>query len=284
VPALGVVGRRQDFARRLTMIMRECVPCRVSVCGVLAVGVLALAALPTWSLGQPGHQPAAQPKQPTPTVQPATVGPFPIALDFGFPVAQPPAEEPADPNKPHPQPKQATAQSGQPAAPSAAQPAATPATSDRDRRLKELEDKLESLLKEIKDLRGGSSAPAASAFQPANSKQTTTAAVSVNTPQNVRSWSTGTTITVADPTAPVTLSRASYKLPKEKAEALSAFLREHVKAQVLETKVEGDNFIVTTTPEAQHVIGQFLALIEGKPLGSPHGLYFSTDYTTAPKK
>jgi beta-lactamase regulating signal transducer with metallopeptidase domain len=283
VPALGVVGRRQDFARRLTMIMRECVPCRVSACGVLAVVVLALAALPTWSLGQPGPQPAAEPKQPAPAIQPAAVGPFPIALDFGFPVATQPPADPAESNKPNPQPKQATAQSSQPAAASAAQPAATPATSDRDRRLKELEDKLESLLKEIKDLRGGSSASAASSFQPSNSKPATSAAVSVNTPQNVRSWSTGTTINVADPTAPVTLSRASYKLPKEKAEALSAFLRENVKAQVLETKVEGENFIVTTTPAAQHVIGQFVALIEGKPLGSPHNVFFYED-TTAPKK
>src|SRR5262249_54061649 len=52
-PALGVVGRRQDFTRRLTMIMRERVPCRVSACGLLAAGVLALAALPNWSPGQP---------------------------------------------------------------------------------------------------------------------------------------------------------------------------------------------------------------------------------------
>src|SRR5262249_21674785 len=79
--------------------------------------------------------------------------------------------------------------------------------------------------------------------------------------------------------ATVTLSRATYKLPKDKAEALSAFLREHVKASVVETKVEGENFIVTTTPEAQHVIGQFVALIEGKPLGAQHA---TSIYTTAP--
>src|SRR5262249_31145508 len=85
-------------------------------------------------------------------------------------------------------------------------------------------------------------------------------------------WSAGPTTTfVADPNASVTLSRASYKLGKEKAEALSALLREHVKAQVLETKVEGENFIVTTRPEARGGIGQFAALSEGKPLTPAQG-------------
>jgi hypothetical protein len=286
---LGVVGRRQDFARRLTMIMRECVPYRVSACGLLAVGVLALAALPNWSLGQREAPPPTAPKQAAPAAQPAPNGPLSIALDYGFPVVKQAAEEPQDPAKPDNQEKRTTAP---------AQPAGTPATlaqvaqpatfavlSDRDRRLKELEDKLEALLREIKDLRGGSPAAAATAAPataaPAASHKTGTTSsvttapatsfVPAATPQGVQLWSVTSTGKGADPNAAVTLSRTSYKLPKEKAEALSAFLREHVKAQVLETKVEGDNFIVTTTPEAQHVISQFVALIEGKPLAPAHG-------------
>src|SRR5262249_8978358 len=62
----------------------------------------------------------------------------------------------------------------------------------------------------------------------------------------------------------VVLSRATYKLPKAKAEPLAAFLREHVKAAVLETKVEGDSLIITTTPESQKAIGGLIALIQGK--------------------
>jgi beta-lactamase regulating signal transducer with metallopeptidase domain len=290
-PALGVVGRRQDFARRLTMIMRECVPYRVSACGLLAVVVLALAALPNWSLGQPDTTPTTQPKQEAPAPQPAASGSVPIALDVGFPVAQPAAEEPQDPARPARQEKRTTARA-QPAGTTAtlAQPSTPGASPDRDRRLKELEDKLEALLKEIKDLRGGGHASAVTTAPAAGLKTSTTPSVpstpsTSSVPANAQgvtfTWTSGQTVNVAEPHASVTLSRASYKLGKEKAEALSTFLREHVKAQVLETKVEGENFIVTTTPDAQRVIGQFVALIEGKPLTPAHGTSIYTPASQA---
>jgi beta-lactamase regulating signal transducer with metallopeptidase domain len=57
------------------------------------------------------------------------------------------------------------------------------------------------------------------------------------------------------------LSRKSYQLPKAKAEALAAFLRDHVKAPVIEPKVEGDTLSVTTTPEVQKAIGRLIGLI-----------------------
>jgi type II secretory pathway pseudopilin PulG len=60
------------------------------------------------------------------------------------------------------------------------------------------------------------------------------------------------------------LSRTTYKMPKEKAEALANFLKDQVKGQVLETKVDGDSIVVTTTPAAQNTIGQFIALVQGK--------------------
>ena len=59
------------------------------------------------------------------------------------------------------------------------------------------------------------------------------------------------------------LSRATYKLPKDKAEALAAFLREHMKSPV-EVKVDVDSLIVTASPEEQAILGQFIALSEGK--------------------
>src|SRR5262249_38078865 len=56
---------------------------------------------------------------------------------------------------------------------------------------------------------------------------------------------------VQQPLGELTLTRAVYKLPHAKAEALANLLMQHTKVDVLETKVEGDRLIVTTTTEAQ---------------------------------
>jgi hypothetical protein len=60
------------------------------------------------------------------------------------------------------------------------------------------------------------------------------------------------------------LSRTTYKMPKEKAEALATFLKDQVKNPVVETKVDGDSIVVTTTPEAQRTIGNFIGLVQGR--------------------
>jgi hypothetical protein len=71
--------------------------------------------------------------------------------------------------------------------------------------------------------------------------------------------------------ATITLTRATYKLPSGKAESVAKFLKENVKASVLETKADGDNLIVTTTPDVQGAIGQLVQLVQGKrPGGSPY--------------
>src|SRR5206468_8930792 len=57
------------------------------------------------------------------------------------------------------------------------------------------------------------------------------------------------------------LTRVVYKLSAAKAEALSAFLKDNVQAAVLETKVDGDSITVTTTPDVQRTIGQFVTLV-----------------------
>jgi arginine repressor len=54
-----------------------------------------------------------------------------------------------------------------------------------------------------------------------------------------------------------------YRLPSDKAEALSTFLKEHVKAQVLETRITGDSMTITTTPDTQRTIGQFVDAMRG---------------------
>ena len=60
------------------------------------------------------------------------------------------------------------------------------------------------------------------------------------------------------------LHRTKYKLSHEKAEALAKFLRDQVKGQTVETKVEGDELTVTATPDAQRTIGQLVSLIDQK--------------------
>jgi beta-lactamase regulating signal transducer with metallopeptidase domain len=55
-PALGALGAGRLFERRLTMILRDRVPCRLSPRGLLAPGLLALLALPSWSPAQQAEE------------------------------------------------------------------------------------------------------------------------------------------------------------------------------------------------------------------------------------
>ena len=59
---------------------------------------------------------------------------------------------------------------------------------------------------------------------------------------------------------PIALSRATYDLPKGKAEALDALLKEF-KVPVMETRIDGNKLTVTTSPEAQKTVAQFVALM-----------------------
>ncbi|HEY7152915.1 MAG TPA: hypothetical protein VH575_03050, partial [Gemmataceae bacterium] len=123
----------------------------------------------------------------------------------------------------------------------------TVGTTDRDKKLQELEAKVKTLLKEVQALKP--------------SKTTTKSVTAV--------WDFGTKegrLEILVPTAPreVTLNRTTYKLPAEKAESLGKFLQQHVKGVIMEVKVEGENLIVTTPPQVQQGIHQFIALTEGK--------------------
>src|SRR5262249_56912936 len=87
----------------------------------------------------------------------------------------------------------------------------------------------------------------------------------------------------------VTLTRATYELPGEKAKALSELLQGY-KGPEITFKIEGDKMTVTTTPEAQHVLGQFVRFLQGKPT-APHAFYryepvttYQAVPTTAPAK
>src|SRR5262249_54206922 len=52
-PALGVAGAGRFFERRLSMILYDQVPCRLSPFGLLAACLLALFALPSWLAAKP---------------------------------------------------------------------------------------------------------------------------------------------------------------------------------------------------------------------------------------
>jgi hypothetical protein len=162
--------------------------------------------------------------------------------------------------------------------------------SDRDSRLEKLERQLQELLKEVHALRAGSSRPdmfldgARKPGQPLDRPgfriieeksdkakhvpaETTPALKSdviryekvppsdilryqVVRPQDGKTTAGG-----------VTLIRTTYKLSHAKAEALAALLAERRGRDVLETSVEGDNLTITTTPEAQRAISEFMEFL-----------------------
>ncbi len=65
-PALGAsTGAGRAFQRRLTMILRERVPCKVSWRGLLGVGLLGLVALPSWLVAQSPTKNAAAADKPS---------------------------------------------------------------------------------------------------------------------------------------------------------------------------------------------------------------------------
>ncbi|HVW35769.1 MAG TPA: hypothetical protein VHB99_00640, partial [Pirellulales bacterium] len=61
-----------------------------------------------------------------------------------------------------------------------------------------------------------------------------------------------------------TLTRAKYKLPAGRAEALAAFIKAQVKEDV-ETRIDGDTLVVTATADDQARIGQFVQLLKKTP-------------------
>jgi beta-lactamase regulating signal transducer with metallopeptidase domain len=157
-----------------------------------------------------------------------------------------------------------------PAAPAADLPAARAAVDEREQRLQKLEATLDALLKEVKDLRAGSAGKAEKPATTGPSPKPTTGS-SPYTPMHNPSTGTieyhGTPRVPAE--QPTSLQRVTYNLPGERGKELASLLKD-VKAPVLETVVFPDSIVVTTTPEAQRVIGEFVALLQGKLPASKH--------------
>jgi hypothetical protein len=275
-PALGMSsGARQAFERRLIMIMRDCVPCKVPVYGLLVIGLLGLAALPGWSQVAPPKPAEVRKQETTPPQEASLVLTEELLPQFmeehvGLILGQAPA-------------------GGDP---------------DRDRKLQEMEKKIQTLLKEVQALRSGGHQPvivrgisniASPAATPQTRYHVTTRLADVKeqakpTAEAKRPVKV-TARVVVTPEVPYTkvlaeiaavrdgqtfvnlinLTRATYKLPNGKAKALADFLEQHCKVQFLETKVENNDLIVTTTLETQKTISQFIALLQGLQATSSSG-------------
>ena len=270
VPALGAASGRRDLERRLVMIMRGPAARRLSWAGLAAVGVLGLLTLPAWTLGEdpktPGPPPAVKPidaPPPAPAAQEA-----PAAAD---PAPVPPSVTPAPPGTTYvPVTTYRAVTTYQPVTTyRTVDPNAPAGDADRDKKIKELEEKVEQLLKELQELRGQSPPALSKPLPTSNGPGTASALVDYLT----ASPPVLATPAAAEPPGEViTLTRVSYKLKPATAEALAAFLKDNVKTAILETKADGETLVVTTTPEAQDAIGQFIGLIQGKTPGRPPGM------------
>jgi beta-lactamase regulating signal transducer with metallopeptidase domain len=273
MPALGISSAaRQDFERRLTMIMRDRVPCRVPLVGVLAIGVLALITLPGWTQVQVQKLPEGKEK-PEPETR--------IILDVRSDVEIPEALKVLQWVEGTEGEKRVRVVAAQP-----------DTASDRELRLQKLEQQLQELLKEVQALRAGGSKgqtiietrPLTKPAEPIDrprSRLIERKSIELkpdSVPKAPEDKQPGLKI-VPQPQVEnlwrvlprdskradrkVALIRVTYKLSHAKAEALASLLTQHSKAEVLEARVEGDNLTVTTTPEAEKAITQFISLIQG---------------------
>ena len=212
------------------MIMRGPASRRLSWFGLAGAIGLGLLALPAWTLG------GDKPPSPQPTA----------------PAASPTVSEAQSTRKVAPE-----------NAPAAAPQPVPAAVVERNQKLKELEDKVQKLLQEIQQLQGqGPILPPDDAFPVA--LQEAIFGLGYQKPSLVAPGATPTPAVPAESGAEVTtLTRATYKLKPTTAEALASFLKENVKTAILETKSEGESLVITTTPEAQKAIGQFIHLLQG---------------------
>jgi beta-lactamase regulating signal transducer with metallopeptidase domain len=249
-PALGATNRRRDLERRLVMIMRANVPGRLSLRMLGGIVLLGLISLPAWTLGQdkttakPGQAATAEREKHLQELEKQLQA---VLKDLEEHRKRKPTAEAL------PLPKDKQFHDDITLA------RAEPVKAAEDKKLQDLEAKVKALLKEVQTLRG-KKPPMGTTLT-----KETIGSVIVD-----RASDKKVDVLVANLDADhaaaqeVTLSRTTYKLPAAKAEALGKFLQEHVKAIVMETKADGDSLTITTTPEVQQGIRQFIALIEGK--------------------
>jgi beta-lactamase regulating signal transducer with metallopeptidase domain len=266
LPALGIrSAARQDFERRLTMIMRDRVPCRVPHVALVAVGVLALVSLPGWSQSPVEVQAVPKIRQ-APAHEEAIILRVPIETAVAVKLVQ---ETDGD----H--------QPGVDAQPGS--------RSERDRRIERLEKRLEELLQEVQALRAGGTKPQQSwklapASKPGQRDQPGFIIIDKRSdgkhapapgyPQvgkpDIRPEKTYT-YTDKKKVERKETEQATYLVPFGNAEALMKLLTALSKVP-MEFVYGESRLTVTTTPEAQAAIRQFLHTNEVKSvIFSPDG-------------
>jgi beta-lactamase regulating signal transducer with metallopeptidase domain len=247
-PALSMGGARQEIERRLNMILRESVPSRLPIRALFGVVLLGLIALPGFTDGQDSNATRPPDEKPAPAADAVLRDVF---------VA------PSDSTK--------------------------PAVDEREQRLQKLEASLEALLKEVKQMRGATKQPADSTPKAHWRIEANPYQIKPGQPAAVHQYEYHRSTTSAPqgqakPEQPIHLCRITYTLPKDKAEALAAVLKD-VKLPVLETAVKADAIVVTTTPEGQRIIGEFVGLLQGKtPAATASSSSYSAPSNYAPAK
>jgi len=236
------------------MIMRDRVPCRVPRAGLAAIGLLALLALPGWSqvdVKLEGKKDVAGTKR-LETINKDVLATVQELKGLQVEVLDDVALSNSDVGL------QALVEG------SGGQDARSAKDAEREKRLQALEQQIEALLKEVRALRSGngSSVRRLSVTTPLALQKDLAVPLRIRTAERLDVL---VDFSRADVNT-VSLVRTSYNLPHAKAEPLAAFLREHVKAKVMETKGDGDSLTVTTTPETQKAVGGLIALIQGKPV------------------
>jgi beta-lactamase regulating signal transducer with metallopeptidase domain len=240
VPALGIEGEG-DFQRRLTMIMRETVACKLPRRTLLAIAAVALLLLPGFTLGQDkskatspaADSKAAEAKPSTDSVWADFDGDGRFALVW--------QDELYD--------LQVQVVEG-------------------DQKLDDLEARVRALLKEIQALKGKPGE------QPETKKQIEMGLQYLRRMQDEKDraqyrYTTQRAVqalaqarTAKAPPNEVTLLRVTYLLPPGKATVFAGLLKEHVKATPLEANVDGDKLVVTTTPDYQRVLHAVVDLLQ----------------------
>jgi beta-lactamase regulating signal transducer with metallopeptidase domain len=156
VSAMGG-GPRRFFEERLIMVMRDTMPSKVPVAGLVAIAALALAVLPGWSQQQPpadDDRPATAPAPPAPPAPPsAPVGGDPPqgAPGGGYETQPIPPVPPPPPGLPGT--RRYRVQDNRERGDEGRRRDNDGQSDDRDRRLRHVEDQVQMLLRELHEIR-----------------------------------------------------------------------------------------------------------------------------------
>lgn len=288
-PAVGVLGEgRRAMQERLTMIMRDRIPCQLAFGAKLVVALMVIAAVPAWTLGQ--GSPRAEEEIIILQVAQAAEAEDAAAKEIEAQIkalaqklAALKARQAEVDQKAAERAKEAQGKLAEKVkelrlrvqAPEGSAPRAQPTAA---RVMVAGEGGVKVIGPDGKEIQGAKviigggpgaapviktlpagAAPRVELFTPTDGgARFVTVAPAGEAARRV------TVVRAAGAGGAVTLSRATYKLNKDQAAALNTLLGS-IKATVMETKVDGDAITVTTTPEAQATIGQIVGLIQGKP-------------------